>query len=206
MIEVEIDGRTATVPEGTTIILAAAEAGIALTANVGCMGQGVCGACRALVRREGSREVETALACETKVEQGMRVSFLDRYTLPQQQAYGTADLADGWTIYERMLAAFPNATHCRHCSGCDRACPKGIEVQKGVELAAQGELGAAAAVFELCVMCNLCSAACPESIAPNHLGLFARRAVAASGQRPTDLIRRLHEIEAGSMAVDTTPR
>src|SRR5688572_18302762 len=80
VIDVEIDGRTARVPEGTTIILAAAEAGIPLTANVGCMGQGTCGACRALVRREGSNEVQTALACETKAEHGMRVSFLDRFS------------------------------------------------------------------------------------------------------------------------------
>jgi len=206
VIEVEIDGRTARVPVGTTIVLAAAEAGIPLTANVGCMGQGVCGACRALVRREGSKEVETALACETEAEHGMRVSFLDRFSLPHQHSYAEADIGDGWDAYERMLAAFPNATHCRHCSGCDRACPKGLEVQKGVELAAVGEFGAAAAAFELCVMCNLCSAACPENIAPNHLGLFVRRAVAASGQRPTDLVRRLHEIETGAMAVDTAAR
>jgi len=206
MIEVSIDGRTAQVPEGVTIVLAAAAAGIPLTANVGCMGQGVCGACRALVREEGSNEVRSVLACETRVEPGMRVSFLDRFSPRHPHAYEDADIADGWTAWQRMLEVFPTAVNCRHCSGCDRACPKGIEVQKGVALAAAGELGAAAAVFDLCVMCNLCTAACPEEIAPNHLGLFARRAVAASSQRPVDLLRRLHEVESGAMTIDAEAR
>jgi len=202
MIEIEIDGVMARVGEGNTVLLAAAEAGLPLTGNVGCMGQGVCGACRILVRPEGSRDVRTALACETKAEHGMRVSFLDRYSTPQQQVYDEPDIADGWHAYERLLTIFPNTTHCRHCSGCDRACPKGIEAQKGVALAAVGELGAAADVFEMCIMCNLCTAACPEAIAPNHVGLFARRAVAAGGHPPIDLVRRLHEIDTGAMTVD----
>lgn len=204
MIGVEIDGRSAQVPEGTTVLLAAAAAGLPLTGNVGCMGQGVCGACRALVRRDGAATAETVLACETRAEDGMRVSFLDRFTLPRQAPYDETALADGWAAYERMLELFPNAQNCRHCSGCDRACPKGLSVQTGVMQATSGDFGAAAETFALCVMCNLCAAACPESIAPNHVGLFARRALAAS-QRPTDLIRRLHQIETGAMAVETTP-
>ncbi|WP_207485652.1 2Fe-2S iron-sulfur cluster-binding protein [Arenibaculum pallidiluteum] len=202
MVNLTIDGRPASVPEGTTIVLAAATAGIALTTNVGCMGQGVCGACRALVRRTGEPEVRTALACETPVEDGMQVSFLDRVAPRRPHAYSETDLVDGWTAYERVLAVFPEAVRCRHCSGCDRACPKGLEVQKGVNLAASGDIAGAAAVFDLCVMCNLCVAACPEHIAPNHLGLFARRLAAAGTQRPADLIRRLHEITSGAMTID----
>jgi ferredoxin len=101
MIEVSIDGRTAQVPEGVTIVLAAAAAGIPLTANVGCMGQGVCGACRALVREEGSNEVRSVLACETRVEPGMRVSFLDRFSPRHPHAYEDADIADGWSWVRR---------------------------------------------------------------------------------------------------------
>jgi len=51
-------------------------------------------------------------------------------------------------------------------------------------------------------MCNLCTLACPEYIRPNHVGLFARRAVAALSLRPKDLISRLAEIESGEMTVD----
>ncbi|MGD7083946.1 2Fe-2S iron-sulfur cluster-binding protein, partial [Ralstonia pseudosolanacearum] len=48
-ITVTIDGRTIDVEPTLSIIEAAARCD-ALTANVGCMGQGVCGACRCLVR------------------------------------------------------------------------------------------------------------------------------------------------------------
>ena len=139
----------------------------------------------------GSREVTTELACETLVEDGMQVSFIDYFT-PRRPAR----LSDRG--HQRQLAGerpaeryFPEARHCRHCSGCDRSCPKDIEVQLGVNLAAAGDIRAASDVFETCVMCNLCTLACPEYIRPNHVGLFARRAVAALGLRPNDLIARL---------------
>ena len=55
---------------------------------------------------------------------------------------------------------------------------------------------------EDCVMCNLCTLACPEYIRPNHVGLFARRAVAALTLRPNDLISRLQQIDSGELSVD----
>ncbi|WP_035540008.1 2Fe-2S iron-sulfur cluster-binding protein [Paraburkholderia hospita] len=55
-ITVTIDGRTVEV-EPTLSIIEAAACSDALTTNVGCMGQGVCGACRCLVRRDGRRRV-----------------------------------------------------------------------------------------------------------------------------------------------------
>ena len=60
-ITVTIDGRTVEV-EPTLSIIEAAVRSDALNANVGCMGQGVCGACRCLVRRDGEREVSMRLA------------------------------------------------------------------------------------------------------------------------------------------------
>lgn len=69
-----IDGREIEAAPDSTIIQAYARAGQALTANVGCMGQGG-GSCRCMVRREGEREVTTALACETRVEPGMQVAL-----------------------------------------------------------------------------------------------------------------------------------
>ena len=47
----------------------------------------------------------------------------------------------------RIDAVFPEAKHCRHCSGCDRACPKGIEVQRMVNLASAGQAAGAARVL-----------------------------------------------------------
>ena len=70
-------------------------------------------------------------------------------------------------------------------------------------LGEQGQqLQAAAEVFDACIMCNLCTLACPENIRLNYLGLFARRMKAARTLRPIDLMRRLQQIDNGSMRVE----
>jgi hypothetical protein len=43
-------------------------------------------------------------------------------------------------------------------------------------------------------MCELCDAACPELIAPAHVGLFSRRVTAHLHLRPPNLIKRLEEL------------
>ena len=81
LLTLTIDGHEVKASADSSIIQAYARSGNAITANVGCMGQGVCGSCRCMIRKEGEREVTTALACETKVEEGMQISFLD-YFIP----------------------------------------------------------------------------------------------------------------------------
>ena len=67
-----IDGKEIQAPANSSIIQALAHAGKAITANVGCMGQGVCGSCRCLVRNEGERKAETKLAAKPKLSRGCR--------------------------------------------------------------------------------------------------------------------------------------
>lgn len=201
-VELTFDGTSITAAKGMSLLQVWTAAGLALTENVGCMGQGVCGACRVLLRRPGERLATTALACETLAEDGMQVSFLDHFPASRTHTYDLHSLTDSWSAIEQIDAVFPEAKHCRHCSGCDRACPKGIEVQRMVNLAAAGQTEAAAALFDHCVMCNLCVAACPEHIAPAHLGQFVRRMNAALTLRPADLVTRLHEIELGQQRID----
>jgi succinate dehydrogenase/fumarate reductase-like Fe-S protein len=199
---VTIEGKTFDVPNSRTIIQAYTLSGEPLLENVGCMGQGVCGSCRCMVRRVESREVKTELACETLVEDGMQVSFIDYFTPRRPHTYQIDEVTDSWRVNAQLNDIFPEAMHCRHCSGCDRSCPKDIKVELGVNLASAGDIRGASDVFENCVMCNLCTLACPEFIRPNHVGLFARRAVAALSLRPNDLIARLRQIESGELGVD----
>jgi succinate dehydrogenase/fumarate reductase-like Fe-S protein len=202
-VRLTIDGTVFEAPAEATVIQAYAASETPLVKNVGCMGQGVCGSCRCMVRRAGSREVTTELACETLVEDGMQVSFIDYFTPGRPHVYQIEDITDSWRVNAQLNEIFPEARHCRHCSGCDRSCPKDIQVQLGVNLAAAGDIRGASDVFEACIMCNLCTLACPEYIRPNHVGLFARRAVAALSLRPSDLIARLEQIDSGAMRVDT---
>jgi CO dehydrogenase/acetyl-CoA synthase alpha subunit len=154
------------------------------------------------VRRSGEQDVKTALACETLVEDGMQVAFLDYFTASERHVYRIEEIGDSWEVLRTISDVFPEAAHCRHCSGCDRACPKGLDVQNGVKFAVEGKLTASSQVFDECVMCNLCTLACPEHIRPNHLGLFVRRMIAAQTLRPADLMLRLQQIESGEMEID----
>ena len=202
LVRLTIEGRAIEAPARSSILQAFVHAGETLVEGVGCMGQGVCGSCRVMVRRSDSQEVKTALACETVVEDGMQVAFLEYFTPYAHHVYRIEDIGDSWRALSKIGEVFPEAAHCRHCSGCDRACPKGLEVQRGVNLATSGELLAASRVFDECVMCNLCTLACPEHIRPNHLGLFVRRMIATLTLRPADLMRRLQQIERGEMKID----
>ena len=202
MVSLSIEGRDLEAPANCSILQAVVHAGQTLVEGVGCMGQGVCGSCRVMVRRSGEQEVKIVLACETLIEDGMQVAFLDYLTTPTRHVYRMEDLGDSWQTLRTISEIFPEASHCRHCSGCDRVCPKGLEVQRGVNLAVEGRLDASSQVFDECVMCNLCTLACPEHIRPNHLGLFVRRTIAAHSLRPANLIRRLQQIESGEMKID----
>lgn len=201
-VRLVIDGHLIDGEPGTSLLQAWVAAGLPLTENVGCMGQGVCGACRVLVRREGERLARTGLACETLVEDGMQVAFINLSRGSRPHAYNLQALGDSWDAIGRIDEFFPEAKRCRHCSGCDSACPKGIQVEAMVNLAAVGQTYAAAELFDGCVQCNLCVAACPEHIDPSHLGQFVRRMTASMTLRPSDLIMRLHEIEAGEQVID----
>src|ERR1700750_1880519 len=139
-VRLTIDGTVLEAPAEATVIQAYAASGTPLVKNVGCMGQGVCGSCRCRVRRAGSREVTTELACETLVEDGMQVNFIDYFTPRRPHTYQIEDVRDSWHLPSQLNTIFPEAKHCRHCSGCDRACPKDIQVQLGVNLAVAGDI------------------------------------------------------------------
>ncbi|MGF6817130.1 CO dehydrogenase/acetyl-CoA synthase alpha subunit [Paraburkholderia atlantica] len=202
MVRVSIEGREIQAPDNCSILQAMGHAGQTLVEGVGCMSQGVCGSCRVMVRRSDEQEVKTALACETLVEEGMQVAFLDYFTESERHLYRMEEIGDSWQALSKIAEIFPEAAHCRHCSGCDRACPKGLDVQRGVNLAVEGKLPASSQVFDECVMCNLCTLACPEHIRPNHLGVFVRRMIASLSLRPANLMRRLQQIESGEMKID----
>jgi heterodisulfide reductase subunit C len=57
-------------------------------------------------------------------------------------------------------------------------------------------------MFDHCVMCNLCTHACPENIRPNHLALLVRRLTASLLLRPTNLIMRLEQIRNGELIIE----
>ncbi|EUC12371.1 Pyruvate dehydrogenase (cytochrome) [Burkholderia sp. BT03] len=106
-ITVTIGGRTVEV-EPTLSTIEVAPRSNALTANVGRMGQGVCGACRCRVRRDGEPEVSMRLACETHAEPGMKVSFVDYFTADRPHRYDIGQMANAMAQAIVAQAAFPH--------------------------------------------------------------------------------------------------
>ena len=194
-VALTINGLAVNALEGMSLVEAAWHGGVPQVTSVGCL-EGVCGSCRIMLRR--GKEVTVGLACQTFVENGIEVIFLPPASAPLHH-YEVSDFKDGWDIQARFQNIFPEASRCRHCHGCDNACPKGITVENGVALAAAGRFREAGEAFFECVMCELCDAACPELIAPAHVGLFSRRVTAHFHLRPPNLIHRLEELRKERM-------
>ena len=189
-VALTINGLAVNAHAGMSLVEAAWHGGVPQVTSVGCL-EGVCGSCRVMMRRD--KVVTVGLACQTFVEDGIEVVFLPPASAPQHH-YEINDFKDGWDIHARFHKIFPEASRCRHCHGCDKACPKGITVENGVALAVAGRYREAGEAFFECVMCELCDAACPELIAPAHVGLFSRRVTAHFHLRPPNLIHRLEEL------------
>ena len=198
-VKLTINGKAISAPPSLSVIQALWHAGYPRVKSVGCL-EGVCGSCRVMVRRDGSPDVATELGCQLLIEEGMQVNFL-LFPTPTHHKYQLSEIRSSWEVQEKFQAFFPEAEKCRHCSGCSSTCPKGIDVEKGVELATKGRFREAGDLFVECVLCSLCQTACPESIAPNHVGLFSRRVTAYFHMRPSNLINRLGKLEQGQMQV-----
>ncbi len=200
LVNVKIDGKAITAPASLSAIQALWYAGYSRIKSVGCL-EGVCGSCRVLVRRAGNPEVRTQLGCQTLIEEGMQVMFLV-FPRPTHHTYKLEEISSSWEVQTKFHKIFPEASRCRECRGCNASCPKEIDVMKGVALADKGRFREAGELFVECVMCDLCLTACPELIAPNHVGLFSRRVTAYFHTRPSNLIRRLEGLQRGKFKVN----
>jgi ferredoxin len=188
-VALKINGLAVNAPASMTIVEAAWHGGVPRVTGVGCL-EGVCGSCRIMLRR--GKQVTVGLACQTFVEPGIEVVFLPPASAPRHH-YEIGDFKDAWDTQARFQKIFPEAARCRHCHGCVVSCPKGIAVEEGVALAAAGRFRDAGEAFFECIMCELCDVACPELIAPAHVGLFCRRVTAHFHLRPPNLIHRLEQ-------------
>ncbi len=190
-VTLTINGQAVVAHAGMTLVEAAWEGKVPQITSVGCV-EGVCGSCRIMMRQ--GKDVTVGLACQIFVENGIDVIFLPPAPAPRHY-YDIDDFTDGWDTQARFHEIYPEASHCRECHGCDVSCPKGITVEAGVAEAAAGHFRIAGDMFLECVMCGLCDVACPELIAPSHVGLFSRRVTAHFHLRPPNLINRLAELQ-----------
>ena len=200
LINATINGKAISAPAYLSVIQALWHSGYPRIKSVGCL-EGVCGSCRVLVRRQNSKTITTELGCQVLIEEGMQINFL-AFPSPATQHYKLENIRNSWEVQANFHAIFPEADNCRHCGGCNTTCPKGIDVEKAVLLAAKGRFREAGDLFIECVLCDLCQSACPENIAPNHVGIFSRRVTSHLHTRPSNLINRLERLRKGELKVE----
>lgn len=192
-VSVFLFGKKYCVPESLTIMEAMEYAGYQLVRGAGCRG-GFCGACAAIYRIAGDRELKMCLACQTKVENNMYVASLPFFPLVKAAYDITALSPDA----QAMARLYPEIYSCIGCNACTKACPQGIDVMQYIAYAQRGDLAACAEESFDCVMCGICSSRCPAGISHPQVALLARRLNGKYIQPESrHLIERVKEIKEG---------
>jgi ferredoxin len=181
------------VPASLTIMRAFESAGYKMIRGAGCRG-GFCGACATVYRMAGDNKLSVALACQTVVQDGMRLAQIPSF--PANKArYDFASLQpQGATLLE----IYPELSLCKGCNTCTKACPQELEVMEYIAASLRGDIAAAADKSFDCLACGLCTARCPGELVPYNIALLARRLYGGYiAPRAAHLAKRVAEIRAG---------
>jgi len=170
MVNVFLYGKKYEVPSDLTIMEAMEYAGYKLVHGVGCR-NGFCGACATVYRVRGDRELHAALACSTKVEDGMYVATLPFFPLIKE----TYDIEKVRPDEQIMMQLYPEIYSCVGCNACTKACSQGLNVMQYIAHAQRGEYDKCAQLSFDCVMCGICSSRCPAGISHPQVAMLARR-------------------------------
>ncbi len=196
MVNVFLMGKRYEVPSGLTIMGAMEYAGYKLVRGCGCR-NGFCGACATVYRIKGDRELKTALACQTTVQDNMYVATLPFFPL-NKELYDIGKLRPDEQV---MMQLYPEIYACIGCNACTKACPQELNVMQYIAYAQRGDYKKCAELSFDCVMCGICSSRCPAGISHPQVAMLARRLngkyIAPEAQH---LTKRVKEIEDGECA------
>ena len=170
MVKVFLYGKKYEVPSDLTIMEAMEYAGYKLVRGVGCR-NGFCGACATVYRIAGDRELHAALACSTKVEDGMYVATLPFFPLIKE----VYDIEKVRPDEQIMMQLYPEIYSCVGCNACTKACSQQLNVMQYIAHAQRGEYDKCAELSFDCVMCGICSSRCPAGISHPQVAMLARR-------------------------------
>lgn len=170
MVKVFLYGKKYEVPSDLTIMEAMEYAGYKLVRGVGCR-NGFCGACATVYRVAGDRELHAALACSTKVEDGMYVATLPFFPLIKE----VYDIEKVRPDEQIMMQLYPEIYSCVGCNACTKACSQQLNVMQYIAHAQRGEYDKCAELSFDCVMCGICSSRCPAGISHPQVAMLARR-------------------------------
>jgi ferredoxin len=195
-VTIYVMGREYSVPADLTILTAMEYAGYRFVRGVGCR-QGFCGACSTVYRKEGEYKLQTGMACQTRVEDGMYLVQIP-FAPAEKPAYNIAEEDYGAAIF---LKYYPEVARCVSCNTCTKACPQDLEVMDYVQAAIKGDFESLAEGSFDCIQCGLCAIRCPAEIVQYNVAQLGRRMYGRYGRPvPQHLTQRLEEIKAGKFA------
>lgn len=192
-IDISIMGKKYRVPAGLTIMQAMEFAGYRFIRSCGCRA-GFCGACTTVYRIEGDYRLKTALACQTRAENGMYLVQIP-FTPAQRTNYDISQLRPD---IEAFLRVYPEILKCLGCNSCTKACPQDIDVMEYIACGKRGDIEKMAEISFDCIQCGLCAIRCPAELAQYNYAQLSRRLYGKYGlQLPVHLEKRLAEIKQG---------
>ncbi|MFQ5508108.1 MAG: 4Fe-4S dicluster domain-containing protein [Leptospirillia bacterium] len=192
-VEVEIAGERHQVPERVTVLAALWYAGYDVLKGAGCLG-GACGACTTTYKLPNDMTARTGLGCQVVVQEGMTLNL---YPIdpPMKPRYPMAQVTDD---KDGLFAIYPETRRCTLCDSCTLACPQDIPVKSAVMRAMNGMFEPVSEMFDECVMCGFCTLVCEVGIAPNLLGIYARKVQSKAAGAPAEVIRQIEAVQAGA--------
>jgi formate hydrogenlyase subunit 6/NADH:ubiquinone oxidoreductase subunit I len=192
-VTIYIMGRAYEVPADLTILTAMEFAGYKFVRGVGCR-QGFCGACSTVFRRKGDYKLQTGMACQTRVEDGMYLVQIP--FVPAEKAIYDID-KENYDV-NVILKFYPDIARCVSCNTCTKACPQDLEVMDYVQAALRGDFEKAAEESFDCIQCGLCAARCPSELVQYHIAQLARRMYGRyEFPEPDYLNKRVKDIDNG---------
>ena len=193
-VTIYIMGRGYQVPADLTILTAMEYAGYKFVRGVGCR-QGFCGACSTIYRKKGEYKLQTGMACQTRVEDGMYLVQIP-FAPAEKAKYDIAAEDYNASVF---LKHYPELSRCVSCNTCTKACPQNLEVMDYIQAALKGDFKAVAEDSFDCIQCGLCAMRCPSDIVHYHISQLGRRMYGRYGNpEPEHLTKRLKEIEEGA--------
>lgn len=170
MIDVFLMGKKYEIPGNLTIMDAMEYAGYQLVRGCGCR-NGFCGACVVIYRVKGKGDLQSCLACQTKVEANMYIATLPFFPL-EKKVYDMEKIAPTEQI---MMQLYPEIYSCIGCNACTKVCTQDLKVMQYIAYAQRSEYEKCAEESFDCVMCGVCSARCPAGISHPQVAMLARR-------------------------------
>jgi succinate dehydrogenase/fumarate reductase-like Fe-S protein len=190
-IRIFVMGKEHHVPADLTIMQAMEYAGYRFIRACGCRA-GFCGACSTIYRSENDYRLKSAMACQTRAEDGMYL-----VQIPFSPARKALYEIDKEEYTENVfLKYYPEVARCVSCNTCTKACPQDLQVMDYIQAALRGDFERVAELSFDCIQCGLCAVRCPAEIVQYNVAQLGRRMFARHVlPREKNVEKRVKELE-----------